>query len=246
MMKYFNIYLISFVLLLSLMFSTSAQAQMFSVEEESRGFELPSISVYLGMEMADFDYTGLPGSLGAFQYEFSGPLLRLLIETPNINLYLGSGGTYTGLEGASYFQAGIKGRYLLRLVNGNIVRLRVPFQLQSDITTVTNTEALSVNAQFQQGAMLFGTGINMEVRPVNGFRFEINAAPGAGISFSSGGTFAGNMGSFEAGLRTYFDNLFDTFGITAGYEYRNRAYDVDRERYDYDLMGHSILIGVTF
>lgn len=223
-----------------------ASAQMFSVQEEDRTFQIPRSSLYIGMEWAEFEYTGREADFGARFYEFSGPLLRVEIETPNINLYMGTGGKLTGLDDRTYFQAGIKGRYRFTLVNEDKFTLRVPIQLLSDITTVTNTALLNVNSQFQQGALLFGTGLFLEVRPSDAFRIEVSGVPQAGISFSSGGTFGGSMRALELGSNVFYDNAFGSIGLTAGYSYGYRGYDIDGSRYDYDLSGHTAKIGITF
>lgn len=234
------------VLAIGLLLPSLASAQMFSVQEDNRTFQLPSSSLYIGMEWADFVYTGREGEFGQRDYEFSGPLIRVELETPNINLYMGTGGNMTGLENTTYFQAGIKGRYRFILIDEESFTLRVPIQLRSDITTVTNTALLNINSQFQQGTLLFGIGLHLEVRPTDAFRIEFSGIPQTGISFSSGGTFGGNMRALELGSHVFFDNAFGSIGLTGGYSYKFRGYDIDGSRYDYDLLGHTAKIGITF
>lgn len=233
-------------LLLILCIPHMASAQMFSVQEEDQPFQIPRSSLYVGLEFADFEYVGLDDALRAGFYEFEGPLVRVEIETANIRLYMGAGGSITGMDSNTYFQAGVVGRYRFILVNEEHFTLRVPVQLQSDITTVTNTAVLNVNSQFQQGALLFGTGLNLEVRPIKSVRIRIMGVPQTGISFSSGGTFGGSMKAIELGARVFYDNAFGDIGVTAGYSYKSRSYDIDREQFDYDLNGHTAMVGITF
>lgn len=233
-------------LLLILCVPYMASAQMFSVQEEDQSFRFPQSSLYLGLEFADFEYAGRENALRAGYYEFEGPLIRVEIETSNIRLFMGAGGSITGMDSNTYFQAGLVGRYRFVLVDEEHFTLRVPVQLQSDITTVTNTAVLNVNSQFQQGALLFGTGVNLEIRPIQSFRMRIMGVPQTGISFSSGGTFGGSMKALELGARIYRDNAFGDIGITAGYSYKSRSYDIDREQFDYDLVGHTAMVGITF
>ncbi|MDZ7772710.1 MAG: hypothetical protein U5K31_08235 [Balneolaceae bacterium] len=222
-----------------------AEAQMFSVQGEDQSFTFPQSHVYVGVEFADFIYQGNPAPFGG-NYEFTGPLLRLEIETPNINLFMGTGGKLTGLDNATYFQAGIKGRYRFTIITNSFMDVRVPIQLHSDIITVTNPSDLNTGSQFQQGALLFGGGLNFLVRPGELMDVELFAIPNAGISFSTGGVFGGVVRELQLGMHIMREQVFGSIGLTAGYNYRLRTYDIDRETYDYHLTGHTAKVGITF
>lgn len=223
-----------------------ASAQMFSVENDGRVFRPPGTLVSFGMELAKFDYTG--GGLASQPgiYEFTGSLLRLEADTRNINLYITGGGTITGMEDISYFQAGIKGRYSFIMMGREHFTLTAPARIQSDIITVTNNEIFNTNRQFQQGSLLFGLGLNLELRPRQDIRLQLRGVPHLGITFSSGGTFGGNIFSVDSGARLYYDRFMGDFGGMIGYSFKMRSYDIDLDNFDYTMNGHSIMIGVTF
>lgn len=223
-----------------------ASAQMFSVENDGRVFRPPGTLVSLGVELADFEYTGgeLVDQPGI--YEFTGPLLMLEADTRNINLYLKGGGSVTGMEDVSFFQAGIKGKYSFVMMGREHLTLSAPARIQSDIITVTNNELFNTNRQFQQGSLLFGLGLNLELRPRQDIRLQMRGVPHLGITFSTGGTFGGNIFSLDSGARLYYDRIMGDFGGMIGYSYKMRSYNVDLDNFNYDMNGHSIMIGVTF
>lgn len=245
MMKYFNINLIASVLLLVLLWPTEARSQMFSVRDDLRGFSLPTYAVTLGWEAADFTYTGREDDIQANRYAFSGPLLRLTIESPYLHLYAATGGDITGLEDRTFSQYGLKARHQVTMFYNNTFHLLLPLQLESDITTVTNTSVIQF-AEFNQGVLNFSTGAHLQLHNLGQFRIALQVLPGAGIAFSSAGTYGGTSYVFEGGGKLYYDRLYGKAGLVVGYSYSSRAYDLSLDRYDYDLTGHRLTLGVTF
>ncbi len=246
--KKFPLLLAAATLSILLLIPVVASAQMFSVENDGRVYRPPGTMISFGVELADFEYTGveLESQPDPGIYEFTGSLLRLEADTRNINIYLTGGGSFTGIEDISYFQAGIKGRYSFIMMGRDHFTLSAPARIQSDIVTVTNNQIFNSNRQFQQGSLLFGLGLNLEIRPRPDIRLQMKGVPHLGIAFSSGGTFGGNISSVDSGARLYYDRIFGDFGGMVGYSYKMRSYDIDLDDFDYTMNGHSIMIGVTF
>lgn len=229
----------------------SAVAQMFSVGEgNDSNRNIPQTALYLGAEPVSFDYQGgMEGVTNPGSYEFDGTVVRLSFETPFINLSIGSGGRLTGIDDVSYFDAGLQARQRLRIARApeQAVRVFIPLQLKSTVTSVVNDEELfQSQSQFQQGTLTFGGGISIEAQLSERSRFAVAAIPNYGFSFATGGTFGGSIFDMDTEARFYLDRLFGDIGISAGYNYIYKNYDIDRDRFDYTLSGHRFQIGITF
>ena len=59
---------------------------------------------------------------------------------------------------------------------------------------------------------------------------------------NGGGTVFGVKGN----LRLYYDHLFGAAGLSLGYHYNFRRYNVNGQALDYNAIENSFLIGVTF
>lgn len=220
-----------------------AQAQMFSVGENRPDRGIPSTAFYLGLEPAAFDYRG-PSGGGA--YEFNGSVVRLRLESRGLDVYLGTGGRLSGLDDVSYFDAGVQVRHGLSVLRRSRLMIQLPVQLTTGIASAVNRNTVGLNTQFQQGSLVAGLGAYVHARPANRLRLEASLIPSYGFSFATGNTFGGSLGMLEMKTRLYFDRLFGDMGLTVGYDYNFRRYDIEEDTFDYDLKAHSILIGITF
>lgn len=221
-------------------------AQMFSVGDPEPTIETPNTAVSVGIEPAEFEYTGSQEISGNGQFAFSGPLLRLRVESQGLDLFMASGGKLTGIDDVSYFDAGIKAAYLLPLYSKEKISVLLPIQLMSSLTTVTEQESLGNEPNFRQGSFVAGAGIRLLVRPVPQFRIEAAALPSYGFAFATGGTFGGSQAATELKFRLSRDRLFNDIGLSVGYDYNIRKFEIDGEQFDYDFTAHSILLGITF
>lgn len=233
-------------LLLCFIFPETVRAQMFSVGNESGLGSRAAMGVYLGPEPASFNFRR--SAMEGGEYEFSGPLVRFRLETPGINLFIASGGRATGLDDVTYFDAGVKAGYGLNLFRGEHLRIDIPLQLTTSVTSVVNRNRADLisNTQFQQGALLGGAGGFIAVRTSPRVRFHINAVPSYGFSFATGNTFGGSLGKLEGQARMFLDQVFGNVGLSIGYDYLFKRYNIDEDSFDYDFKSHSILIGLTF
>ena len=221
------------------------QAQMFSVGETGVNYNRPMSELFVGVGSMDADFKGGSGS-GAFEY--TGPVLSVGYNTSGINLYLSTGGKITGVEDRSYFHTGGNFDFGLSLYQSSKINVKIPIRIASQYTNITNNRALlfpTVN-RFQFGMIAAGAGINGVWRPVKNIRIEVGAVPTYGFSFATGGSLGGSIGTVNAHGKLYFDRLFNDKGLSIGYKYDLRSYDIEDDVYDYDLKGHSVEIGITF
>lgn len=228
--------------------ASQVKAQMFSVGESGTRYGGPMSEIFVGLSAMEATYQGDPTLSGAEAFEYDGPIVEVGYSTVGLDLYLGTGGKITGVDEGTYFHTGGNFDFGIRLYRSKKINLRVPLRLESQYTNITSTQNLilpSVN-RFQFGMLAGGIGINGVFRPAKDVRVEVGAVPSYGFSFASGGFFGGSIGTVDVHGKLYFDRLFNDKGLSIGYSYDLRSYDVEENVYDYDLKGHSIEIGVTF
>ena len=243
-----HIFEISLTLLLC-MIPLLASAQMFSVDNSDRDRSIPDIGIYAGIEPINFEYQG-DNNQGADQYSFEGSLLRFLVEGRGLSLYVGAGGSATGLEDATYFDAGIKLGYGFTVYRTPKFNLKLPVQIHSTITRVNNDEVVIPGVpEFDQGTLEIAGGLDISAELARQFRFSANVVPSYGLSFSTRQRNAsGDILGLEGEARLFFDQLFGSAGLSLGYDYNFREYDIsgNDQLLDYNATAHSFLIGVTF
>lgn len=225
------------------------QAQMFSVGNPGSRFNVPQTEFYLGLEPMDVTYEGdniQRAEAGAF--EFTGSVLRLGYESPALDIFMGTGGSITGIEEASYFDAGGNIDFGLGLYRSRSFSLEIPLRIASRYTNITSNEGFQFTRfnRFRFGSLTAGAGIHVRARPLDDLRFRAGAVPGYGFAFASDGFFGGSLGSVVAHSRLYFDRLIEDVGLSVGYKYDLRNYDIDEDIYDYKVNGHSLELGITF
>lgn len=234
------------VLLLFFLIPVQVQAQMFSVGEDRTQFNIPQSALYVGLEPVSVDYYGNDTSAEAGGFEFDGSLIRLRYETPGLNLFLATGGSITGIENQSYFDIGGKIDYGLPLYVSKGMIIQIPLELKSIYSTMTNSQFVGTTTGFRFGSLLGGLGARMMVRIQDDVRFEVSGIPSYGVTFASGGFFGGSLGILSGSGRFYLDRLFGDAGLSLGYDYNYKNYNVDEPLYDYRIRAHSIQIGITF
>jgi hypothetical protein len=229
--------------------ATPLKAQMFSVGETGPRYGSPLSEIFVGIEAMEASFRGgLNGDEMAGIFEYDGPVLIAGYNTAGLNLYLSAGGKITGIDDASYFHTGGNYDFGLNLYRSSRLKVKIPIRIASRYTNITSDRSLIFPAvsRFQFGMIAAGGGINGVWRPAKNVRIEVGAVPTYGFSFASGGFFGGSIGTVNAHGKLYFDRLFDDKGLSFGYKYDLRRYDIEDDIYDYDLKGHSIQIGITF
>ena len=233
-----------FVLIL-LTLPSVATAQMFSIQEsqEERQQRLGAITVIgLSWEAADFEYSG--DSQENFQrLDFNDNLVRLRINSPGLDISLGVGGSFTGMNDHSYLN--VNGRIFNNI---NIVRrenflLSLPIQLTTDLKRVRLN---NLDNDFQQSSLTFGSGISSDLKLSDKFSFKVHATPNYGFSFSQGNFFGGNLFRFDGRTTLFVHDLFGSRSLAIGYDFDYRSYNIDGDLFDYDYTSHSITLGIGF
>lgn len=225
------------------------QAQMFSVGDQGPRFNVPHTELYLGLEPMDVTYERdnmQRPEAGAF--EFTGSVLRLGYESSSLDIFMGTGGRITGIDDASYFDTGGNIDFGINLYRSRSLSLEIPLRIASRYTNITNSEAFQFTTfnRFRFGSLTAGAGIRVRARALEDFRFKAGIVPGYGFAFASDGFFGGSLGNVAAQSRLYFDQLFGDVGLSVGYKYDLRNYDIDEDIYDYRINGHSLEVGITF
>ena len=244
-----SIRIAAFALLLMMTVPNTGIAQMFSVGEEGPRFNTPNSAVYLGIEPMVVSYQGsaAPPGVVAGQFAFEGPIVRLQYNTGTLNLTLGAGGELTGINPASYFDVGGALNTGFGLYRTQKISIRIPIRIASRYVNMANSGTFSPTFnRFQFGSLTVGGGANILFRPKENVRIEVGGVPSYGFSFATGGSYGGSLTSVITHGRLYFDRVFGNLGVTVGYEYDFREYDIDESVYDYRMKGHIIELGITF
>jgi len=228
--------------------SLEARAQMFSgdhkPEKTSGGIGGPSISA--GVEFAEF--IGLSASeSGNGELEFQSDLVALLIDLGGIEVYsrFGQGiNTPSGNE-LSVFLIGANLGNLFPLLMKERVRLFVPLTLTTDFLRVSKNQALS---EFQQSSLQVASGAQLLLGGVTrrGPALLMKAEPFVGFSYSQGSLFGGGVRGFRGEVAASGFQITPRFSVRLGYRFQTREYNIDGSLYDYQLKGHSLLVGVQF
>lgn len=227
--------------------SGTARAQMFSMDEESPPqFMQPANELYIGYEPTTVTYEGSVEAGEAGQFAYDAPVLRVGYSSRTLNLYLGAGGDITGSDDVAYFDVGGNINVGFPLYFTEKFILQLPVRISSRLTNITNNRTSFSLDRFRFGSVTAGAGLQANARPARNLRVRVGAIPSYGFTFASGGLFGGSLGSVALKGRLYFDRLFGNVGLSAGYKYDLRNYNVEEEKYDYRMQGHSIQLGITF
>lgn len=223
-------------------------AQMFSMGDDSPQYVKPQSEIYAGLELMSVSYRGANSAQAdRGLFAFDGSIIRLGYQSPTVTFSLGKGGPITNINEVSYFDIGGKLNFGIQLFRSKVFELQLPFQLSSRYTVMNSRNFLQTRfSRFNFGSLTGGIGTKLIVRPRENIRIHLGAVPSYGFAFASGGFFGGGLASIAGKSRLYFDGLFGNLGLTVGYNYDFRNYDIDDEVYDYRINGHIMILGITF
>jgi hypothetical protein len=227
--------------------SELGQAQMFSVDSKS-GQQVNSFtqSIYATGTIIDFRYTGSDDAQFAEKYDFAGSAIGLRYEIQGLDLYLNVGGGLTGLDEHSYVNVGAQLYQPFRIVSANSFRLYIPLMLHSDFTRVVSEQQQSGGDQFQQSMLAPGGGLMYGVSFSDRVQYTGVALTEYGFSFSAGNTFTGQVFGLQGQQRINIADVFGSVGLSLGYDFQFRRYNVEIDRYDYNQWSHHVYLGVNF
>lgn len=238
----------SFITLFALLILLSPSvttAQMFSIQEtqEQRQQRLGAVTVLgISWEMADFEYSG-DAQQNFQRLDFNDSLVRFSLNSPGLDISLGIGGAFTGMNDHSYLN--VTGRISNNI---NVIRrenflLTLPVQLTTDLKRVRLND---FDNDFQQSSLIFGAGIGSDLKFSEKFSFKAHATPNYGFSFSQGSFFGGNLFRFDGRAMFFIHDLFGSRSLAIGYDFDYRSYNIDGDLFDYDYTSHSITLGIGF
>jgi hypothetical protein len=230
--------------ILIMLFSLPLSAQMFSADEIARRQPL-NFETFLtvGFEPMDFEYKGGPLPQNARNLSFSSPIYRVSLENDNLGFTLGFAGRATGLEDRSFFNLGVRLGAPLRLINRRAFRITAPFQLATELSSVQDDQA---GDDFQQSTLTAGIGPALQLRISDNLRISTVATPAYGFSVAAGGFFGGQIYTFENRNRLLIGRLLPNSVISLGYSYKFQRFDIEQDRFDYNLRAHTFILGISF
>ncbi|WP_103664290.1 hypothetical protein [Gracilimonas amylolytica] len=236
-----------FALLSILVFPFSSNAQMFSVGTESRTSFSSIYSPYVraGVQFVNFEFKGS----GMIDEQFFSPLTfngeaaYIAYESFGLNLNAALGNSITGLNDTKYFSLNLNFKNPFYLINQQKFKAGIPVKLDSRLVSVRNDQN---NEEFSQTSLSAGAGLTAAI--INQTKFNITGEflTSYGFSTASGGFLGGSVFGLSGSARINIYNLLFGKNLSIGYDYINDSYDIDEERLDYDLVGHTITLGVSF
>lgn len=237
------------LLVISVTAAPSAQAQLFSADEQrsiSRPLTVSSL-LTLSVESVDFQFQGenSGGLFGAQDLSFNASVIRFAFEDPSVFASLALGGSYTGLpDNTSYVNLKIKiSAFRLPLIRGRFLTFQIPLEVLTDLTSIQDS---TPGDDFQQSAFAFGGGGRLGLRIGRNLILTSTTTYSLGFGASRGGFFGGEAYFIENYNRLIIGNLIPGQPIALGYGYSFRSYDIDGEIFDYDLGAHTFTIGIPF
>ncbi|WP_069132064.1 hypothetical protein [Rhodohalobacter halophilus] len=225
----------------------SVTAQMFSVEDSSPNRVQPLglyTTISAGWEIGDFNNRQSGINLND-DYSFNDNIYRIRLESPGIDVGLGFGGRLSGMDSNSYVNVvgRLHNNLNLYMNDDRSFILRAPIQITTDLKRVQRN---NIDSEFQQSSFIFGAGLMADVRIAENIDFSVKGTPNYGFSFSQGNLFGGSLFRTDGRTHLLFRNLFGDKGLSVGYHFDFRRYDIDGDQNDYDYTSHSFSIGLIF
>lgn len=224
----------------------SVSAQMFSVGDQVERESRPRTNTFfVGVAPAEFSYRGITPAGERVPMEFSGMVYRAVIETPTLTLFSGFGFKIGDNEITSV-NAGAIVQNRVMLSRGANSSTYLPLRIMTDWRSVRNTRDGSGGDEFQQSAVLVGSGIGQIIRIGSKSIMDISANGNYGYAVRSFGADGGQTYLFEGKARYHFSPGGNRVGFSVGYDFAFQDYLLDGDVFDYRYTGHSIMIGIRF
>ena len=227
-----------------LVFPAHSFGQMFSVNNQPERISTSNTTVRLGTAVTSFLYQGLASeNPNGSQLELDNTILVFGLESSELQVSALIGNRLAGIKEGSFFDLNLRFTNSIPLNRGRKLQIGIPIQLATGITT-SNSE-FDID-RFNQTIFAAGTGASVNYNITQKTRLRTNGIAGYGFSNSNGGFFGGSLFYANGIARLDFLNLFGTNGISIGYDYSYKSFDIDVETYDYDLSAHLLTIGLIF
>lgn len=234
------------ILLILLMLSTSAEAQMFSVQSQPQRITTPTSGISAGVSFMDFAYRGPSINAGTpNDYSFSAPLFHGRIDLAAFSVY-GIYGRGLGNQDNIYSELGASlnsGFILLPGANFNLV---IPLALSTEYVLARNRRILDNSNEFRQNNIGLKGGIQMNARLSQRARFTAEGTAGYAFSITGYGLSSGSSTDLLLKNRLYSDRLVGQFGLIFGFDIISRRYRLDENQFNYRAIHQNLILGVSF
>lgn len=233
------------VLIPVILFPYAAFSQMFSVASDVDIPATPSLYVRLGAGLNSFDYTGNPAVLpmtSRLDSKFNS--INLIVENSDGGFMLGGelANHFTGFKSMTFLNIFAAYTGYIISYNAKNLRMGIPYRFGVDITTLTGK---ATQDRFAQTAASLGLGGKIELKFNDSVTFTNQFFPGIGVSSSKGGFFGGSVSYLAGQSRLSFLRLLGRRSVSLGYDFKKYFFNLDGERYDYNLGTHIFSIGVS-
>lgn len=235
----------TFLFVLVYLIPTLVKAQMFSVDSIEKKTTESHTYFRIGTGFNDFVYTGNPAAVAENQrlgFNHNSISFQLESASTGFELGLNVSNKVMGLKDNTYFNFSIYYTNALLFIREEYIHVGVPIRVGSELVTVTGDHSPD---RFSQTAVSLGAGGYINIKLKDKVSFTNYFTPGYGFSSSSGGFFGGSMAYFAGKSRINFLNFFGNKNLSIGYDFRKFIFDLDKDKYDYDLKNHLITIGIS-
>ena len=216
-------------------------SQMFSVYNQPERISTNKTSFRIGTSLTDFTFQGSdPEDVAVELLEVSSPILVVGVESSGLQVNALVGNRFTGIKDGSFFDLNLRFTNSVRIVRNQKFVFGIPIQLATGITT-SNSDF--EQERFSQTIFSAGTGASLEYNFKRKINLTASGIAGYGFSNSNGGFFGGSLFYSNAKARLNFLNIFGDKGISLGYDYSFKSFDIEAERFDFDLSAHLLTIG---
>lgn len=240
-------------LLFVVLFSTQLKAQMFSVDSNNKS-EDTSIGIieystlYLSVINSDFSFQGL-NQPGFIPLGFEGNIFAVGFENEYTLIELSLGSNLTGISNSSeYFGVHFKNMRPLFRLGSQKTNIQLPIGVAFDYTRASDTRSTISANNLNQSGLMGGTGLKFTTQ-TNTIYLSLAGEFFYGFSFADGSAFRGNTTRINVPLRLMFQNLIANKDLVLGATYLFKSINVTNdpiERFDYDLSGIQVMIGLNF
>ncbi len=221
-------------------------AQMFSVEEPERRTRVSSNILSAGPEFLNMSLREGDPFTGRV-YNFTEPVYRIRLELPSVEVYGGFRPRMGEADSLNYLNLGANISGSLPLTISREYGIVLPLWLSTDYTSVRERGSQQPESeQFRQSSASIGLGVGAFLRPVNNVRLRAEFVPQIGFTMSSMGSDSGQLASLNGSFRLHVDQIFRRYGLVLAYNYTWRRYSGSDARFDYDLSGHNLGLGISF
>ncbi|MFO8028640.1 MAG: hypothetical protein R6U28_02155 [Cyclonatronaceae bacterium] len=180
-------------------------------------------------------------------YDFSDIVYQMRLQLPGVEVYGGFRNGAGEADSLNYLNLGANIAGALPLAGNQRAALNLPLWLSTDYTRIRETGGQqSESDQFRESSASIGLGAGAFLRPLDNMRIRAEFVPQIGFTVSSFGRDSGQLSTLNGRIRLHVDNVIERFGISVTYNYRWRRYAGSDDRFNYDMEGHHLGLGISF